>query len=335
MTTELFTPTAIAALATAVVVILLCILLLGGLSQKDKKVVAKEDISRSLRREMMGTSTTNLLSMDLEEKVLNPATFKTFTVLQIKRISHNTKLFRFEIPFGRQLGLNLGRHITVKSDIDGQKVMRAYTPTSKPDQRGYFELLVKSYEYGKLSTYMHSLKVGSAVEVRGPVGRFKYVKNSHKRMGLIAAGSGLTPCLQVLRCVLEGEDYKDDTTSFTFLYQNRFEADILLREDLDRMAAAHPARLTILYFLSNPSDQSYGKGPASAYEAIEKGMLGPDTYEMSGYINKQTVSQLLAPSVCQQVCMCGPSGFNESMKALLVAEGHVDVDKEDTSLYVW
>ena len=37
----------------------------------------------------------------------------------------------------------------------------------------------------------------SRVEVRGPVGRFKYTKNAYKKMGFVAGGTGLTPCLQV------------------------------------------------------------------------------------------------------------------------------------------
>lgn len=331
------TPTAIAALATTFVAILLCVLFINGSSKKGKNVESKEDVSSSLRREMLGTSTTNLLAMDGEEKVLNPATFKKFTVLQITRISHNTKLFRFEIPFGRPLGLNLGRHISVRADIDGQKVIRAYTPTSKPDQKGYFELLVKCYEYGKLSTFIHSLKVGSAVEVRGPVGRYKYTKNSYKRIGLIAAGTGLTPCLQVIRCILEGEGYEDDATCFTLLYQNRTEEDILLKEELDRLAAAHPKRLVIIYYLSNPSDKGYGRGALSDYDIMTRKLelQSPATFEMAGYISQEGISHLLAPSICQQVCLCGPSGFCESMQKLLVAEGHSDTDTGTPSLYVW
>lgn len=49
---------------------------------------------------------------------------------------------------------------------------------------------MKSYEFGKMSSYLHALKVGSEVEVRGPVGRFKYEKNSFKKIGLIAGGTG-------------------------------------------------------------------------------------------------------------------------------------------------
>ena len=40
-------------------------------------------------------------------------------------------------------------------------------------------------------------------------------------MGLIAGGTGLTPCLQVIRCVFEGKDYAQDKCKFTLYYQNR------------------------------------------------------------------------------------------------------------------
>ena len=53
------------------------------------------------------------------------------------------------------------------------------------------------YELGKISNHMWNLKIGDMLDVRGPVGRFKYKKNAHKQIGLIAGGSGLTPCLQV------------------------------------------------------------------------------------------------------------------------------------------
>lgn len=49
-------------------------------------------------------------------------------------------------------------------------------------------------------------KVGQSLDVRGPVGRFKYAKNAYRHIGLVAGGTGITPCLQLVRCVLEGPD---------------------------------------------------------------------------------------------------------------------------------
>jgi len=249
--------------------------------------------------------------------VLNPAVFKKFTVLKITKVSHNTKLIRFEIPHGKTLGLQIGRHITLRAEIDGNNVMRAYTPTSRPDQQGYFDLLIKTYEFGKMSSYIHTLKVGGSVEVRGPVGRFKYEKNSYKRIGLVAGGTGLTPCLQVIRCILESPEYcVGEKTCFTLLFQNRCEEDILLRDELDALQKAFPDRLQIFYYLSNPQTAEFAS------------TLRP--FERKGYINEE-VAKLLAPDVCPLVCICGPSGFNDCVKKLLVAVGH----EEEKSIYVW
>ena len=66
------------------------------------------------------------------------------------------------------------------------------------------------------------------MQVRGPVGRFKYTQNMCHTIGLLAGGTGLTPCLQVIRTILEGPGAENDLTNFIFFYQNRTEEDILL-----------------------------------------------------------------------------------------------------------
>lgn len=167
------------ALLTAVVGLIGIFLFLRGSKQTDYRI----DVSAGLKREEKATPKS---STSADDKVLSASVFKNFRVLQVSNISHNSKLIRFEIPFGNGLGLPIGRHVSVRADVDGKPVMRAYTPTSRPDQKGYFDLLVKTYEFGKMSPHLHSLIVGSSLEVRGPVGRFKYTPNSYKHMGLIA-----------------------------------------------------------------------------------------------------------------------------------------------------
>ena len=149
----------------------------------SKKADDRTDVSTGLQREERATQQWPSAS---EEKVLSAATFKKFRVLEVTSTSHNTKLIRFEIPHGKDLGLPIGRHVSVRADVEGKPVMRAYTPTSRTDQKGYFDLLVKTYEFGKMSSHLHTLKVGSSLDVRGPVGRFKYTKNSYKTIGLVA-----------------------------------------------------------------------------------------------------------------------------------------------------
>jgi cytochrome-b5 reductase len=190
-------------------------------------------------------------------------------------------------------------------------VIRAYTPSSPIDQAGYFDLVIKTYEFGKMSSYLHSLEVGQEVEVRGPVGRFKYVPNAHRFVGLIAGGTGLTPCLQVIRTVLTS--MTDDHTNFILFFQNRAEEDILLQEELQGLQAKHTQRLQVLYFLSNPST-TFGNIPG----------------EVRGYVSTELVVQHMPPGQCSLVGLCGPSGFNDYIKARLKEAGH-----QDDNVFVW
>lgn len=294
------------------VIILLVLFLLSFLFiTRTSPSKSREDISVGLKREGYEECSPKEIA---NNKVLNPAAFKEFSVLEIINISPNTKLLRVAIPDEKSLDIPVGRHISLRADIDGVKVVRPYTPTSRPDQKGFFDIVAKRYENGKLSSYLHNLRVGSKIEVRGPVGRFSYQKNSFKKVALVAGGTGLTPCLQLMRCILEGKEREGDNTSFIFLFQNRCESDVLLREELDVLANKFPDRVEIKYYLSNPSEQSWGSAAR----------------EVRGYINADAIRQHVAVDECGLICVCGPSGFNESMKALLVAHGH-----PQSSIYIW
>jgi hypothetical protein len=182
-----------AALVTAVAAVLV-----GAFLTDYFKLTSFVDASPKLRREESYDALQRMASEDPtkikpEDKVLNPAVFKKFRLLASTKVSHNTKLLRFELPAGRTLGLSIGRHVSVRGNVRGTPVMRAYTPTSRPDTEGYFELMVrvavgtqvwkhvgtrsscfstlplpqvKTYEYGKLSPHLHSLVPGDTLEVR-------------------------------------------------------------------------------------------------------------------------------------------------------------------------
>lgn len=59
-------------------------------------------------------------------------------------VSHNTKLFRFSLPSPNDsLGLPPGRHVMLRATVNGERVVRPYTPTSHPRQPGHFDLVIK------------------------------------------------------------------------------------------------------------------------------------------------------------------------------------------------
>ena len=62
---------------------------------------------------------------------------------RITEISPDTKIFRFALPEGHRLGLPVGLNVRTVAEIDGETVMRSYTPISSEDDLGFCDLLIK------------------------------------------------------------------------------------------------------------------------------------------------------------------------------------------------
>ena len=152
------------------------------------------------------------------------------------------------------LGLAAGQHIAIRATIQGKSVQRNYTPISSDWQRGYFELMIKTYPDGNISKYMDGLGIGDLVEISGPRGRYLYKANQRTQLCMIAGGTGITPMLQIIRQVFR--DPKDRTELF-LIFANVTLQDILLKTELDELASEHPNRFAIKYVLNvDPSDET-------------------------------------------------------------------------------
>lgn len=70
---------------------------------------------------------------------------------------------------------------------------------------------------------------------------------------MIAGGTGITPMLQIVRAIIRGRPHNggSDTTEVDLIFANVNEEDILLREDLDALAAKD-AKFRVHYVLNNP-----------------------------------------------------------------------------------
>ena len=67
--------------------------------------------------------------------------------------------------------------------IKGEIVERKYTPISRSDvKRNSFELLIKVYEKGLMSSYVNNMKVGDKIQVAMPYGRFNYLGSNVVRI---------------------------------------------------------------------------------------------------------------------------------------------------------
>ncbi|KAK9390362.1 hypothetical protein V1515DRAFT_590110 [Lipomyces mesembrius] len=184
-------------------------------------------------------------------KVLKPDVFQEFELKEKTILSHNTGIYRFGLPNSNDmLGLPIGQHVSIAAMIDGKEIVRSYTPISSDDDRGYFDLLIKSYPTGNISKYVAGLQVGQTIRVRGPKGNMVYRPGLVRSFGMIAGGTGITPMLQIVRAVLKNPE---DKTEISLIFANVAEEDILLKDDLDELAATHE-NFTVHYVLNSPKE---------------------------------------------------------------------------------
>lgn len=67
---------------------------------------------------------------------------------------------------------------------------------------------------------------------------------------MIAGGTGITPMLQIIKAILRNDE---DKTQVDLIFANVNEEDILLKEDLDELSAAH-GNFRVHYVLNNPPE---------------------------------------------------------------------------------
>lgn len=201
-------------------------------------------------------ATLTITSPPGPRKVLDPAKFQEFRLEKKTEVSHNVTIYRFALPRPTDiLGLPIGQHISLAANIPGQpkEVVRSYTPISSDNDSGYFDLLVKAYPQGNISKYLTTLEVGDNMKVRGPKGAFVYTPNMCRRIGMIAGGTGVTPMLQVVKAIIRNRPRNggNDTTQVDLIFANVNPEDILLKDELERLAKEDDG-FRIYYVLNNP-----------------------------------------------------------------------------------
>lgn len=252
---------------------------------------------------LLATALAYLFLKPKNVKTITPALhtseYRRFKLIKKTQLSPNTARYRFALPDPTSvLGLPIGRHIQLMAKVDGKEIARSYTPTSTDQDHGFFELVVKTYPQGAISSHLGQLSVGDSVNVRGPRGAFKYTPNMVKSMCMIAGGTGITPMYQIIQHIL---DNPQDATQVSVIFANVNEDDILLREQLDRWVKEHQ-QFNIHYVLNNPPE----------------GWQGGE-----GFVTKEMIQQWApTPAPDMKVLLCGPPPMVKAMDCQLAELGY-------------
>ncbi|KAJ2888281.1 hypothetical protein IWW38_004969, partial [Coemansia aciculifera] len=230
-------------------------------------------------------------------KALDPTSFVPFKLKEIIPINHDTSMFRFALKPDQELGLDITSCLVVKANVgnDEKPTIRPYTPVSTQHARGYFDLVIKKYATGKMSSHIHAMAIDDVLEVKGPIQKLPYKTGALKEIGMVAGGSGITPMLQLIQHVLADPN---DHTKLTLVFANKSEDDIILRSTLDGFARKYPDQFKVHYVVDKAPSRNW-KGDV-------------------GYVNKELVQKYM-PAAGKDgilVSVCGPVPMMKSVSGV-------------------
>ncbi|CAJ1961681.1 unnamed protein product [Cylindrotheca closterium] len=229
---------------------------------------------------------------------LNPRKKTSFHLQNKVVLSRDSFMLDFALPTPQHvLGLPTGKHMFMSAVINGETVMRRYTPISSNYDVGCVKFVIKAYRPcerfpngGKMSQHVDNLKIGDTMDFRGPVGEFEYHANGKflldgeectaTKFNMVAGGTGITPCMQVAAEILR---HPADKTQISLIFAAREEGDLLMRSTLDEWEKRFPGKFKAHYILSDssPPDWKYSKGFVSR-ELFQQEFYpaGSDTYTL-------------------------------------------------------
>lgn len=144
----------------------------------------------------------------------------------------------------RWAGHRAGQYLRIGAAIDGVRHTRCYSISSAPERAdGRISITVKAVDGGRVSSFLvRELTVGTVIDIAAADGDFTMPYAMNDSALFIAAGSGITPVMSLLRSAAA----RDAMPQATLLYYTPSPADTIFREELLALSKAHPA-LTVQF----------------------------------------------------------------------------------------
>lgn len=216
----------------------------------------------------------------------------TLRLSRVEPQTHDSKTLRFVVSSGESFSARPGQFLTFQWTIDGEQVFRSYSICSSPTQTGYIEIVPKRVPNGRVSGYLNDRALpGLVVKAGGPYGRFCFDENEHKRIVLIAGGSGITPIMSMLR-------YIDDLSiaaDVVLIYCVRTRSDVFFKRDLAELAI-RMKKFRYVQVLSQPD---------------------PDWCGPKGHVTRELIEREVENPASWKIFLCGPPPFMEHVRRLL------------------
>jgi ring-1,2-phenylacetyl-CoA epoxidase subunit PaaE len=236
------------------------------------------------------------------EKTLSK--FHELRVASVEQETRDAVVVTFDVPeaLAEQFHYTQGQHLTLRTRINGEEIRRSYSICSAvQDER--LRIAIKRVPGGVFSNWANTLlKPGRTMEIMPPSGHFSVPLSADNRKHYlaVAAGSGITPVLSIVKTTLIAEPL----SHVTLVYGNRSSSSVIFREELADLKDAYRERLSLVFILSREQQ---------------------DVDLFNGRIDRAKCDELLEKWIdakdIDTAFICGPYGMMEEVSASLQAHG--------------
>jgi ring-1,2-phenylacetyl-CoA epoxidase subunit PaaE len=175
--------------------------------------------------------------------------YEKVRVKQVRRETDDCVSILLDVPetLKEKFSYLPGQHISLRTNINDEDVRRSYSLCSSP-LHNEWRIAVKKVDGGLFSMFAnHTLKAGDEIELMPPSGHFVLPHtDTAKNYICIAAGSGITPVLSIIKTGLINEPQ----SNFTLIYGNRTRQSIIFKEEIEALKNKYIDRLQVIYIFS-------------------------------------------------------------------------------------
>ncbi len=188
-------------------------------------------------------------------------------------LAPDVRHFEFEIADRSEFPFTPGQFVSIKEQVAGKEVTRAYSIASPPNGNR-FALCLNRVPEGLVSPRLFAMSLGEKVEVNEPLGYFT-LRNPEKPAVFVATGTGVAPFRSILLTALP------QSAPITLLFGARHPHGVLYKDELEALAQQH-AHFRFVPTVTRP-DNAW-KGKAGRVQAHLDEALGqhaadqPDVY---------------------------------------------------------
>ena len=187
-------------------------------------------------------------------------------------LAPDVRHFEFEVADRSEFPFTPGQFVSIKEQVAGREVTRAYSIASPPDGNR-FALCLNRVSEGLVSPRLFAMTPGEHIEVEQPLGYFT-LRHPERPAIFVATGTGVAPFRSILLTVLP------QSGPITLLFGARHAHGVLYREEWQALAQRH-AHFRFMPTITRPDDSwqgATGRVQAHLDEALAQHATAPDVY---------------------------------------------------------